>query len=96
MILRVPGDAVLLRAAPMERDDFPVETYWGTLSRSQVILIETFSPSRGRGLSKTAQFESFAAFAGRLNVVLQIERFHESGCQTKPYCIAGTHSIGIK
>ena len=26
MILRVPGDAVLLRAAPMERDGFPAET----------------------------------------------------------------------
>jgi hypothetical protein len=30
MILRVPGDAVLLRAARMEWDDFPAETYWGT------------------------------------------------------------------
>jgi hypothetical protein len=26
-------------------------------SRSQMILIETFSPSTGEGLSKTAQFE---------------------------------------
>lgn len=31
------------------------------LSRSQMILIETFSPSRGQGLSKIAQFEFFAA-----------------------------------
>jgi hypothetical protein len=27
MILRVPGEAVLLRAAPMERHDFRDETY---------------------------------------------------------------------
>jgi len=29
MILRVPGDAVLLRAARMERHDFPDEMYCG-------------------------------------------------------------------
>jgi len=29
MILRVPGDAVLQRATPTERDDSPAETYWG-------------------------------------------------------------------
>ena len=41
------------------------------LSRSQVILIKTFSPSTGRGLSKTAQFGSFAVFAGRFNLVVR-------------------------
>ena len=56
MILRVPGEAVLLRAAPMERDDFPDETYFWTLPRLRMILIETFSRSRSRSLSKTAQF----------------------------------------
>jgi hypothetical protein len=30
MILRVPGDAVLLRAARMEGDDFPDETCCGS------------------------------------------------------------------
>lgn len=42
----------------------------GTRSRSQMILIETFSPSRGRGLSKIAQFASFAVFT-RFNAVLR-------------------------
>src|SRR5438309_8252907 len=38
------------------------------LSRSQMILIKTFSPSRGQGLSKIAQFD-FAVFAGCFNAV---------------------------
>jgi hypothetical protein len=49
----------LLRAAPMERDDFPDETYCESGLVMQMILIETFSRSSGQGLSKIAQFESF-------------------------------------
>jgi len=48
MILRVPDDALLLRAARMKRADFPDEMY--RRSRSRIILIETFAPMRGPGL----------------------------------------------
>jgi hypothetical protein len=44
----------VLRAAPMVRDDFRSRPT-GDLSRSQMILIETFSSSIGQGLSKIAQ-----------------------------------------
>ena len=71
MILRVPGNAVLLRAAPTERDDFPAETYWGTpvsFANDSDSDLLTFERS---GLSKTAQFEPSAVFAGRFNAVLR-------------------------
>src|ERR1700690_3356642 len=46
------------------------ETYCG-LSRSQMILIETFSSSLGQGLSKTAQFGSFAVSVMTTALALQ-------------------------
>ncbi len=58
MILRVPDDAVLLRAARMEREKFRHETNCRLCLVCNMVLIETISPSRGRSLSKKAQFES--------------------------------------
>ncbi len=59
MIRGVPGDAVLLRAALMERD-FPnetTETTETTLPRSQTVLLENLT-SESSSLSKKAQFNS--------------------------------------
>ena len=58
MILRVPDDAVLLRAARMERDDFGPRRNCRLLPRVQMVPEETISLSSGRSLSKKAQFES--------------------------------------
>jgi hypothetical protein len=69
----------------------------GTLSRSQVIPIETFSPSRGQGLSKIAQFESFA-----VSQAVQCTSARLSASTKAPgrpeavTASAGAHSNGIK
>jgi hypothetical protein len=68
-----------------------------TLPRSRMILIQTFSPSRGQGLSKTAQFEPFAVSQAASMQFYEIERFHESVCQARSLTAsAAAHSIGIK
>src|SRR5579864_2136266 len=55
-----------------------------------MILIETFSPSAGQGLSKTAQFEPFAISQAALMQFCAIERFHASVCQARSLdCIRG-------
>ena len=58
MILRVPDDAVLLRAARMDEGRFRHEANCRLLPRVQMVLEETISLSSGRSLSKKAQFES--------------------------------------
>jgi hypothetical protein len=58
MILRVPDDAVLLRAARMERDDFGTRRIADSCLVCKTVLEETISLSSGRSLSKKAQFES--------------------------------------
>jgi hypothetical protein len=96
IILRVPGDAVLLPAVRMERDDFRTRRS-ANQSRSQMILIETLSPSTGSGLSKTTQFESLpfrgplqcgsARLSASTKALVKLEALTAS---------AGAHSIGIK
>ncbi len=97
MILRVPGKTVLLRAARIERHHFRTRRLRLRLC-SQMILIETFSPSRDRSLSKKAQFAGLTASQVALMQSLRaIERVHESVVRWRRLdCIAGAHSIGIK
>jgi hypothetical protein len=76
MILRVPGETVLLRAARMERDDLPTRT--ATLSGSQMVLLETFALPVGRSLSKKAQSDResyFNASAPNPRTASSIEHF---------------------
>jgi len=54
MILRVPGDALLLRTA-RGRGAISGRELLQTRSRTQIVLIETFALAKGRSLSKKAQ-----------------------------------------
>src|ERR1700758_5231568 len=82
MILRVPGDAVLLRAAPMERDGFRTRRSADPVSFTNDSDPELLTHVR----SQSEQDSSVRAFAVSQALSMQfgaIERFHESGCQTR-------------
>ncbi len=96
MILRVPGDALLLRTA-RGRGTISARDALQVLSRSQMILIATFSLSRWRSLSKKAQFK-----LGSIYRLLQCRsaRFSAS-TRTVVKCVTwlestGVHSIGSR